>query len=264
VEKLHTNLSALPDTKLLVALRSEDTFETAQQLLKVQDISLKKDIMKLLLSMPLKDALSGINFDQLINGLLSVPDSRLQSQLIANLLLSNTYPAMLMVGMKEKSEYPQNAIVNKNILTYNFIKNLERKNRMSYTWYDVFSQTEPLSNEFGQKSLIPADVKNAYLMFAGDTIRKQVKEKFPFATTPSRNIDTKRKSYAIVSKTDGHMYLFDSDHRLVSRKSVLLGKDVSDVPFKVHDYPVKNDAGQIINFSPPKRTPRGLYAIEAR
>jgi len=94
-------------------------------------------------------------------------------------------------------------------------------------------------------------------MFADTHIRTQVDQKFSFETIPSRTIDAQRKPYAIISKTDGHIYLFDASHTLVSRKSVLLGKDQSDEPFTV-----TND--EIINKTIPARTPRGLYEIEAR
>lgn len=263
LKKLHTNLYSLPDTKLLDSLSSEDTFEVVVQLLKIQDVSVKKDTMQLLLSVPLKDALSWITSDQLVNGLLAVSDRNLQSQIIANLLLGNTYPAMLLLGMKEKSEYTNNTIVDKNKLTYNFIKNLERKNRVFDTWLDILGANKLLSNEFGQRWTMPTDVKNAYLMFVSDGIRWQIKNQLPSQNIPSRRIQA-QGNYAIISKTDGHMYLFDADHRLVSRKSVLLGSDRSDTPFRVHDYPVKNDSGQVVNFNPPNRTPRGLYSIEAR
>lgn len=44
-----------------------------------------------------------------------------------------------------------------------------------------------LSNEFGQKSPMPQDVKNAYLMFADDKIRNLVSSEFSFSV-PSRKI----------------------------------------------------------------------------
>jgi hypothetical protein len=59
---------------------------------------------------------------------------------------------MLRIGMKEDSQYSTNKIIDKNKLDQNFLDNIiERKNRVHYVWYDIFSQADPLSNEFGQK-----------------------------------------------------------------------------------------------------------------
>ena len=263
LQMLHANLLALPDANLVNALRDQNTMNIVSELLSIQDIVIQKNIIWLLFSSELSDFLSGITMDQLVWWVLLVKDENLQSALLWSLLLGRTHTSMLMVGMKKWSEYPDNNISDGNKLTYSFVKNLERKNRVFDTWMDIFSGNKLLSNEFGQRSAMPTDVKNAYLMFAGDSIRDNVKDNFPSQNVPNRKINPE-SNYAIISKTDGHMYLFTRDHRLVSRKSVLLGKDKSDASFRVHDYPVRNDAGQTVNFNPPDRTPRGLYAIEDR
>ncbi len=263
LQKLWVTLSKMPNTSLADALRNGNTMDIVKSLLSIDDSHLKKEVMGILLSHELQNKMLGITIDQLVSALVQVPDAPLQDQVVANLLIGETAGAMHLIGMKKWSSYPKNAIGQPPNLNQAFLKNLtERRNRVFHSWFDIFSWKQ-LFNEFGQKGTMPADVKDAYMMFASDSIRWGIKDRFPAQHIPLRRMQSSG-NYAIISKTDGHAYLFDADHKLLSRKSVLLGKDRSDDYFKVHDYPVKNNAGQTVNFSPPKRTPRGLYTIEAR
>lgn len=263
LQKLWVTLSKMPDINLADALRNGNTMDIVKSLLSIDDSHLKKEVMGILLSHELQNRMVGITMDQLVSALVQVPDVPLQEQVVANLLIGETASAMHLIGMKKWSSYPKNAIGQPPNLNQAFLKNLaERRNRVFHSWFDIFSWKQ-LFNEFGQRGTMPADVKNAYMMFVSDSIRWQIKDTLPSQNIPSRKIQS-QGNYAIISKTDGHMYLFDADHRLVSRKSVLLGRDRSDASFRVHDYPIKNDAWQTVNFAPPKRTPRGLYSIEAR
>lgn len=270
LQLLHANLLHLPDTKLQDALRDEHTFDIVDELLRISRMDIadkwnvQKELVGLILSKELSDRVAGFTMRQLVDWLLQVEDIHLKRQLIGSLIVWDSYGAMRVLGMKKWSEYANNTITDVYKLNHIFLKNItERRNRVFHGWFDILSGNTLLSNEFGQKWVMPADVKNAYMMFVSDGIRWQIKDTLPSQNIPSRKIQS-QGNYAIISKTDGHMYLFDADHRLVSRKSVLLGRDRSDASFRVHDYPIKNDAWQTVNFAPPKRTPRGLYSIEAR
>ncbi len=61
-----------------------------------------------------------------------------------------------------------------------------------------------------EKSNIPNDVKATH-------------ERFRSGNLPTNNLN-----YCVVSKTDGYIYLFTADHRLVASQPVLLGKTKGD------------------------------------
>lgn len=91
-------------------------------------------------------------------------------------------------------------------------------------------------------------------MFAYKGLASRYGEQFTSQVPkPSREIKNSGKNYAIVSKTDGHVYLFDSKHALVSRKAALMGRDKSNTPYDVINY---KNTSEI-----PDRTPAGLYTI---
>gem|GEM_PF-1947600 len=56
----------------------------------------------------------------------------------------------------------------------------------------------------------------------GET-ESSLKQKFgDWVEKPEKLMNTDSKSYAILCKEDGQVYLFSKDHKLVSKKSVLL------------------------------------------
>jgi len=177
-------------------------------------------------------------------------------QVIDQLLFvdGGAYGAMRLLGMTENALTPMNKIPNHHKIDATVLAKLERKNRVYREYENVLFNKKFISNEFGQKGLIPEDVKSAYKMFAYKGLSDRYGADFTSRVPkPGREIKNSGKNYAIVSKTDGHVYLFDSKHALVSRKAALMGRDKSNTPYDVKDY---TNTSQI-----PDRTPSGLYTI---
>lgn len=134
---------------------------------------------------------------------------------------------------------------------------LDRENRVYRNFEKVlFDKSALLSNEFGKKAPIPQDVKDAYTQFAYSRYKKEFTKLG--ISEPKIELKNKGKPYAIVSKTDAHVYMFDALHNLVARKAALLGKDTrkSDRGNTPYDVGTFKDLKQI-----PDSTPKGLYTI---
>lgn len=117
-----------------------------------------------------------------------------------------------------------------------------------------------ISNEFGPVAPIPADVKEIYLKFAYNSLATGYKDMFTKRVTKPSEDWSNGKSYAILSKTDGNIYLFDAEHNLVAKKSVLIGSEHSDAGFDTNNYKAQKSNGNY-TVNPPDRTPSGLYEV---
>lgn len=103
------------------------------------------------------------------------------------------------------------------------LSKLEKKNRVYRDYENILFNKKLISNEYGQKAFIPKDVEDTYKMFAYKALSGRYNKAFTDRVAkPTKEISNNRKNYAIVSRTDGHVYLFDTQHALVSRKAALL------------------------------------------
>ncbi len=117
------------------------------------------------------------------------------------------------------------------------LSKLEKKNRVYRDYENILFNKKMISNEYGQKAFIPKDVEDTYKMFAYKALSSRFKKDFTDRVPkPNREIKNNGKNYAIVSRTDGHVYLFDNKHSLVSRKAALLGKDRTTTFYDVKNY----------------------------
>ncbi len=204
----------------------------------------------------LQNSVIGVKPDELIAKVNNMDDKGLRMQIIDQLLFvdGGAYGAMRLLGMVDNALTPMNKIPSHRKIDATVLAKFERKNRVYREYENVLFNKKLISNEFGQKALIPEDVKSAYKMFAYKALSDRYREDFTSRVTkPGREIKNSGKNYAIVSKTDGHVYLFDSKHALVSRKAAIMGKDRSNTPYDVKNY---TNTSEI-----PDRTPAGLYTI---
>lgn len=186
-------------------------------------------------------------------------DKGLRMQIIDQLLFvdGGAYSAMLLLGMTDNGLIAGNKIPSHHKIDATVLAKLEKKNRVYREYETILFNKKLMSNEFGQKAPIPEDVKTSYKMFAYKGLSSRYGKEFTDRVSkPNRELKNGGKNYAIVSKTDGHVYLFDSKHALVSRKAALMGRDKSNASYDVKDY---TNTSQI-----PDRTPAGLYTIGSK
>lgn len=146
-------------------------------------------------------------------------------QIIDQLLFvdGGSYGAMRLMGMSDNAFDVRDKIPSHHKIDTTALSKFERKNRVYREYETILFNKKLISNEFGQKAPIPEDVKSAYKMFAYKSLESRYHAEFTSRVPkPSREIKNAGKNYAIVSKTDGHVYLFDNEHALVSRKAALL------------------------------------------
>ena len=180
-------------------------------------------------------------------------------QIIDQLLFvdGGAYGAMRLMGMSETAFDVRDKIPSHHKIDAAALNRFDKKNRIYRDYENILFTKKSISDEFGHKATIPEDVKTAYKMFAYKSLESRYHDAFTSRVPqPSREIKNSGKNYAIVSKTDGHVYLFDNKHALVSRKAALMGRDRSNKFYDVKDY---TDISQI-----PDNTPAGLYTIGSK
>lgn len=138
--------------------------------------------------------LKGVSFENFINIINRIQDQEVKKDIQGLIELDAIVNVQEYIGMSKDSQYPDNKATGY----------LDRTT--------LYRLANPLLLQKGEK-LIPylaGDVKNIYRNFL------------------SNSINNNGKNYAIISKDDYLIYIFNSDHRLISKHNVLLGKDVGD------------------------------------
>lgn len=198
---------------------------------------------------------SGITLATITNIINNIKDSSLQTYIQESLQKGYVQKAAKAVGMSENSLYANNKTNPNNKIDNITLEALQRPNRVYRDYKKILETQEQLLNEFEQLGELPQDVKQAYLSFAYEDLEKRYGEEFTDKVQkPDKLIPYNHKNYAIVSKSDAHVYLFDKEHHLVSRKACLLGKDRSNEAFDIKDYTSTKEI--------PARTPAGLYSMD--
>jgi hypothetical protein len=198
---------------------------------------------------------SGITLATITNVINNIKDSSLQTYIQENIQKGDVQKAAEAVGMSGNSLYANNKINAKNKIDNITLEALQRPNRVYRDYKKILETQEQLLNEFEQLGELPQDVKQAYLSFAYEDLATKYGEEFTDKVQkPDKIIPYNHKNYAIVSKSDAHVYLFDKEHHLVSRKACLLGKDRSNEAFDIKDYTSTKEI--------PARTPAGLYSMD--
>lgn len=209
---------------------------------------------------------SDITLEKMVYTVNDIADIQLRSKVIEKLEAGAAVEAMQLVGMKQGSTYPNNAIRADGKIDAIALEAFARPHRM-HKDYEFFidDKNTDLVDDFDNKAKMPQDVKDAYRMFAYQDLADQKGNALTQRIAkPERQVPFNHKNYVILSKTDGHLYLFDKSHHLVSRKSALMGEDPRDDKvdaFATGAVTVQNGELYFDSKKLPKRTPAGLYSI---
>ncbi|MCK9466726.1 MAG: L,D-transpeptidase family protein [Candidatus Absconditabacterales bacterium] len=183
----------------------------------VENMSWNKELLEKNLD---NSKLNGVTYQEIINIVNGFKDNELKKVFMYHLLNNDIVLAQRVMGMELDcdSRYPEYRAGNKLGRTeINKIKKHGESRR-------YMEQNEIMANPG-----IPQDVKATYMKFV------------------NKELNNKGKQYSILSKTDFNIYLFSSNHRLLSRQNTLIGSEVGD-----H----KNNP-----MAGSRTTPGGLYEV---
>ena len=183
----------------------------------VENMSWNKELLEKNLD---NSKLNWITYQEIINIVNWFKDNELKKVFMYHLLNNDIVLAQRVMWMELDcdSRYPEYKAWNKLWRT--------EINKIKKHWE---SRRYMEQNEIMANPGIPQDVKATYMKFV------------------NKELNNKWKQYSILSKTDFNIYLFSSNHRLLSRQNTLIGSEVGD-----H----KNNP-----MAGSRTTPGGLYEV---